>query len=197
GVLGITPTWDRLEVTPRLPADWPHAEAHVLYKGRRHHVVIDHGTPQIHALEQVLNVPLLWVMDFNLRRTAYAPAQVVNVDFRGHYGDQITLCEGATSGTYLSPMHNWGGPSHLTKLTVAVALHGADASVVIETSDDEFATLSSAPAMPLQDGVSDYPLTDLQGRLVRVRFELLRPSATAAPPVIDGFRITADSSTAN
>ncbi len=38
GVLGIEPTWERLDVTPRLPADWPRAEADVLYKGRRHHV---------------------------------------------------------------------------------------------------------------------------------------------------------------
>ena len=114
GVLGITPTWDRLEVTPHLPADWPHAEADVVYKGQRHHVVIDNGTSQVQPLEQVLSLPLLWVMDFNLRRTAYAAAQTTNVAFLGHYGDQITLSEGAASGTYLSPAHDWGVPASST-----------------------------------------------------------------------------------
>ena len=75
GVLGIEPTWEKLTVTPSLPPDWPQAEADVLYKGRRHHVVIERGTAKIQPREQVLRLPLLWLMDFNLRRTADAPAQ--------------------------------------------------------------------------------------------------------------------------
>ena len=47
GVLGIQPTWEKLVVTPCLPADWPRAEADVLYKGRRHHVTVEGGTAQI------------------------------------------------------------------------------------------------------------------------------------------------------
>ena len=70
GVLGITPTWERLEVTPHLPADWPRAEAEVLYKGRRHRVTIEAGKVKIEPLEQVISLPLLWVMDFNLRTVA-------------------------------------------------------------------------------------------------------------------------------
>ncbi len=47
GVLGIQPTWKELVVTPCLPADWPHAEVDVLYKGRRQHVTIDGGKVQV------------------------------------------------------------------------------------------------------------------------------------------------------
>jgi trehalose/maltose hydrolase-like predicted phosphorylase len=41
GILGISPTWQRLEVVPHLPGDWPRAEAEVLYKGRRHRVKVE------------------------------------------------------------------------------------------------------------------------------------------------------------
>jgi len=46
GTLGITPTWDRLAVTPHLPAGWPGASAEVLYKGCRYRVTIAHGQAQ-------------------------------------------------------------------------------------------------------------------------------------------------------
>ena len=91
GVLGITPTWDRLEVTPHLPAGWPRAEADVLFKGRRQHVTIDHGKVEIRPLEQVLSLPFLWVMDFNLRTASGGAATVSNLDFLGAYGGSIVL----------------------------------------------------------------------------------------------------------
>ena len=62
----------------------------------------------VQPLEQVLSPSLLWVMDFNLRRTACSTSQTSNVIFRGHYGDQITLSDGATAGSYLSPAYDWG-----------------------------------------------------------------------------------------
>ena len=148
GVLGIEPTWEKLAVTPGLPPDWPRAEADILYKGRRHHVVIENGTSQIQPLEQVLSLPLLWVMDFNLRRTAYAEAQTTNVAFLGHYGDRITLAQGAASGTYQSPAYDWGVPASLQELTVAAELNGAEVSVSIETSDDGFKTVNSGKQVP-------------------------------------------------
>lgn len=192
GVLGIEPTWEKLTVTPRLPPDWPRAEADVLYKGRRHHVVIENGTPQIQPLEQTLRLPLLWVMDFNLRRTAYAPAQTTDVKFLGHYGDRITLVEGAASGQYESPVHDWGTPARLRELTIAADLNGAQAFVSVETSDDGFKTTASGSKLPVADGVSSWALKDARGHAVRVRFELLRPAGATASPVIDGFRITAE-----
>ena len=45
-------SWDRLEVHPCLPADWPHAEADILYRGRRHHVAVDHGKVEVRPLDQ-------------------------------------------------------------------------------------------------------------------------------------------------
>lgn len=76
GVLGIEPTWQRLEVTPHLPAEWPRAEADVLYKGRRHRVIIENGKAQIQPMAQVIDLPLLRVMDFNLRTAPAAPRRL-------------------------------------------------------------------------------------------------------------------------
>lgn len=191
GVLGIDATWEQLTVTPCLPPDWPRAEADVLYKGRRHHVVIENGTPRIQPLEQVLSLPLLWVMDFNLRRTADAPAQTTNVAFLGHYGERITLAEGAVSGTYQSPAYDWGVPASLQELTVAAELNGAEVAVLIETSDDGFKTVASGGRIPVRDGVNSHALTGARGRALHVRFEMLRQTGAAAPPVIDGFQVTA------
>ncbi|MBI5395702.1 MAG: hypothetical protein HZA91_10435 [Verrucomicrobia bacterium] len=91
GVLGIMPTWDRLEVTPQLPPGWSRANADILYKGRRHRVTINSRSAQIRPLEQVLDLPLLWVMDFNLRSLPGSVATTANVDLPGPYGDSITL----------------------------------------------------------------------------------------------------------
>ena len=192
GVLGIEPTWEKLTVTPGLPPDWPRAEADILYKGRRHHVVIENGTAHIQPLEQVLSLPLLWLMDFNLRRTAYSQSQTTNVAFLGHYGDRITLSEGAASGTYQSPAHDWGVPASLQELTVAVELNGAQVTVAIESSDDGFKTVTSGSRMPDGGRGEFVVLEGRTGREVRVRFEMLRQTGAAVSPVIDGFRVTAD-----
>jgi cellobiose phosphorylase len=52
GILGVTPTWERLEVTPHLPPDWPWAEADILYKGRRHHIRVDGAKVDVRPLGQ-------------------------------------------------------------------------------------------------------------------------------------------------
>ncbi len=61
----------------------------------------------------VLSQPLLWGMDFNLRRTAFAEAWTTNFVFLAHYGDRISLADGAMSGTYQSPVYDWGVPPSL------------------------------------------------------------------------------------
>jgi hypothetical protein len=155
-------------------------------------VVVEHGTAHVQPLEQVLSPSLLWVMDFNLRRTACSTAQTTDVVFLGHYGDQIALAEGATSGSYLSPAYDWGGPARTQEVTVAAELNGAQASVSIETSDDGFVTTVAGAAVPLRDGVHSYAVGGVPGRSVRVRFNLLRLAPTAASPVVDGFRVTAE-----
>ncbi|MCG2682518.1 MAG: hypothetical protein L6306_02765, partial [Planctomycetales bacterium] len=119
GVLGIQPTWEKLVVTPCLPAEWPRAEADVLYKGRRHRVTIEGGKVRVQPLEQVIDPPQLWLMDFNLRRTAHGEAQTTNVDFAGYYGDRIQVTAGSASGTYQSPAHDWAAPTSLKELCVA------------------------------------------------------------------------------
>jgi len=81
GVLGITPTWQKLDVKPCLPSDWPGAEAEVLYKGRRHRVTIEGDKVEIEPLEQVIELPLLWVMDWNLRDSPTGVAEGSNLYF--------------------------------------------------------------------------------------------------------------------
>jgi len=191
GVLGVTPTWERLEVTPHLPADWPRAEADVLYKGRRHHVVIENGKPQVQPLEQVISLPLLWVMDFNLRTTPVGIATASNVDFLEPYGHAVVLKKSVASGTYQSPPYDWAVPARLTELTVAVDLHGGQVTATVETSNDEFKTVSSGGPIPLRDGVNAYALQGLAGCAVRVRFDLARGNAADISPEIDAFRVTA------
>ena len=91
GLLGVTPTWDGLKVTPHLPADWPRAETEILYKGRRHRITINGRQVKIEPLEQVISPPLLWVMDFNLETLPGGRATATNVEFREPYADSVAL----------------------------------------------------------------------------------------------------------
>ena len=91
GIMGVRPTWQRLEVTPCLPAEWPSVAADILYKGRRHHVAIENGKVHIQPLEQVINLPLTWTMDFNLRTAPGGVAATSNTDFLGPYDELVVL----------------------------------------------------------------------------------------------------------
>jgi len=189
GVMGIQPTWDKLVVTPCLPADWPRAEADFLYKGRRHHVTVEGGKVQVQPLEQVIALPPFWLMDFNLRKTAEGEAQTTNISFLGHYGDRIQLSTNATSGSYLSSVHDWAMLAKPKELTVTADLNGGRISVTVETSDDGFKSVRSHTRLSVRDGVKAYSLRGLRGQAVRVRFELLRQRGAAASPIVDGFRL--------
>jgi hypothetical protein len=220
GVIGVTSTWDHLQVTPHLPAGWPRAEADVLYKGRRHHVVIESGKVQVQPLEQVIDIPLMWTMDFNLRiapgglaiessmdsigewgraanwRAIPDPrcaAVATNVDFIEPYGNSIVLQKSAPIGMYQSPPNDWGMPARLTELTVTVDLHGGQGTVTVETSNDSFGKISSTGPIRLQDGVFTYPLGvgKEPAQMVRLRFDLVKGADTAAKPSLDGFRLLA------
>jgi len=197
GVLGITPTWDRLDVTPRLPQAWPRAEAEVLYKGRRHRVLIDNGTVEIQPQEQVLDLPLLWVNDFNLETSPRGAAKTSNVEFVGPYAGSFQLKAEengrVAAGSYESPDYDWACPATLQDLTVAVEINGGRVAAIVEISDDAFATVRSRARVQILDGVNTYPLDDLEGaaRAVRVRFDVAPGPNGNATPVIDAFRVTA------
>jgi hypothetical protein len=193
GLLGIAPTWERLEVTPRLPPGWPRAEADVLYKGRRHRVTIEGGSVRVQALEQVIALPLLWVMDFNLRTGLGGAATASNVDFLGPYGGSIALKAAVPSGTYQSPPCDWTVPARLTELAVAAELNGGRVTATVETSSDGFPAVLERAQIAVRDGVNAYPLGSLVGasRRVRVRFDLARGSEGGASPLLDAFRVTA------
>jgi hypothetical protein len=191
GMLGVRPTWQKLEVTPCLPPEWPRAEADVVYKGRRHHVTIENGNVQVRPEEQLIAIPLLWVMDFNLRKTAYGAARTENVDFAGFYSDRITLSKGAVTGTYESPVHTWARPAELHTLEVAADLCAGQVTANVETSNDAFKTIQSRTEIALRDGVNTYPLDPIKGPAssIRIKFTLVRPDPDQAPPLIDAFRV--------
>lgn len=95
GIMGIQPTWKRLEVTPRLPAEWPWAEAEVLYKGQRCRVTIRDGRAKVQPQERVIQTPLLWVMDANMQTLGPGRrATATNIDF----GDGGSIELARTSG---------------------------------------------------------------------------------------------------
>ena len=129
GILGITPCWERLETKPCLPDGWSGAEAEVLYKGRRHRVTIEGGKVRIQPLDQVIQMPLLWVMDWNLQTSASGVAEAPNIDFGDLSYVALEQAEGdrAESGTYQSPAYDWTMPAKLHELTVA-----ADGPLVLE-----------------------------------------------------------------
>ena len=202
GVLGITPTWDRLEVSPCLPANWPRAEVDLLYKGRRHHVKIEGGKAQIEPREQVIDLPLLWVVDADFKRGLDSVAAASNVDLAD--GSSVALkkaapAPGATaryiaSGNYVSPIYDWAQAANLKEITVAAELNGGQVTASIETSDDHFKTAPRRVRVEVRDGVTDYPLpfASASSHQVRVVFELKRGTCEDATPVIDAFRIRAE-----
>jgi len=191
GVLGIQPTWDRLEVMPCLPAAWSRAEADVLHRGRRHRVTIEGAKSEVQALERVIDQPLVWMMDWNLRTSPAGAATTSQTEFAGVYHSELLLSRGATQGTYQSPAHNWTVPATPTKAVVAVDLRGGQAAMTVDTSDDAFRTIRSQIRVVLKDGVNTYGLQGIQGRRVRVRFELVRRAAVLDSPLIDAFSIEA------
>jgi hypothetical protein len=199
GVLGIHPTWPRLEVVPCLPADWPRAAADVLYKGRRHRITIHAGRVRIQPLEQAIDRPLLWVMDANMRTTPGGSATMSNVDLGD--GSSIALkrvhddgpeVRFAASGHYQSPVCDWAGSAKLDSLTVVADLNGGRVKATVETSSNGFQTVQSQAGIHIRDGVNNYPLRALSGasRAVRVRFDLSPARDAPATPVIDTFQIT-------
>jgi len=200
GVLGITPTWDRLEVTPKLPSDWSRAEAEILYKGRRHHITIEGSKVRVEPRERVIDLPLLWVVDANFRTGPGGLAKDSNVDLSD--GGCVKLAKAKPpqapaadyvgSGTYLSPPYDWTVPASLIDLTVAADLNGGRIEATIETSSDGFKTVAAQTHVTVKDGVSTYPLGALKGTApgVRVRLDLAAAPGATQTPVVDGFRIT-------
>jgi len=193
GVLGITPSWERLEVKPCLRDGWSGAEAEVLYKGRRHRVTIEGAKVRIQPLEQVIEMPLLWVMDWNLQESASGVAEASNIDFGDLGYVALEQAEGARaeSGVYQSPAYDWTVPAKLRELTVAADLNDGRVTATVQTSDDGFETVRSQVEIVIRDGVNSYPLDGLEGaaRGVRVRLDLAR-GPEAASSLVDGFRIT-------
>jgi hypothetical protein len=53
GILGIRPTWDKLDVEPCLPSGWDSATATVIYKGVRHTVAIRNGEATVTPKDRV------------------------------------------------------------------------------------------------------------------------------------------------
>ncbi len=195
GILGITPTWDRLDVSPHLPPDWPRAEAEILYKGRRHRVVVNNGRVEIQPLEQVFEPRLVWFVNANFKSGPASVAELMNIDLAEESAVLLQRSEKGfpASGNYRSPPWNWTEPAVLTDIEVAADLNGGSATVVVETSNDAFQTVTSSSRIAVQDGVQHHALEALNvpATAVRVGFELLPGKEATTTPVIDAFRVAA------
>ena len=53
-------------------------------------MTIEDGKVQIQPLEQVISLPLLWLMDFNLQTNANGSAVTSNVDFLQAYSARLS-----------------------------------------------------------------------------------------------------------
>ncbi|MHB9035390.1 MAG: MGH1-like glycoside hydrolase domain-containing protein [Armatimonadota bacterium] len=53
GILGINPTWDKLEVIPHMPGGWRAAKAFIIYKGVRHEVTVNGEKVTIKPMDRV------------------------------------------------------------------------------------------------------------------------------------------------
>ena len=95
------------------------------------------------------------------------------------------------SGSYLSPVCDWGVRARVTELTIATELNSGRVTAMIEVSDDGFRTVQSRTAIQVKEGVQAYPLRPELGiaRAIRVRFDLSRGSDPGSSPLIDGFRV--------
>ncbi|HWB53799.1 MAG TPA: glycosyl hydrolase family 65 protein, partial [Tepidisphaeraceae bacterium] len=81
GILGIEPTWNKLAVTPHLPPGWSKAEADILYKGRREHVIIEQGKVTIEPGAKAIEIPPVWYMNANLWKSPTETAKTENIAF--------------------------------------------------------------------------------------------------------------------
>ena len=208
----------RLEIPGRQPSfagSWSHAEADVLYKGRRHHITIDGEKVHIEPLEQIITTSPKWSMDFNLRTSPEGAATTSNVDILGAYRTFSTmppvqsslprdypLLAGtgtvtyALSGSYLSPLCDWGAAVRPTEMVVSADLHGGLVTATVELSRDRFKSVAASLPVEVTDGINVYSLETLTvpTESVRVQFHLIRgPAAAGAParrsPVVHGFRL--------
>ena len=60
GILGIEPTWDKINVRPMLPEDWKEASAEIIHRGQRTRVTIKDGETTITPVGAPQPMPPSW-----------------------------------------------------------------------------------------------------------------------------------------
>jgi len=138
--LGIQPTWQKLEITPCLPPDWPRAEADILYKGQRQHVTIADGKVQVQPESRSLQCHL--VGDGFQSAQDRLWTRIPRTSISRFYSDRLTLSR-RRNGTYESPIHDWAAQPNCERSKSLVTSARASYRHV-ETSNDRFKTVQFA-----------------------------------------------------
>ncbi len=213
GIMGITPSWNKLEVNPLFPIGWDKATADIVYKGFRHQVSIDKGKVSDKKMERVIGpvIPLEWEIrpfthsNWGIRISRYWDTDNTwkledGCDIHG--GEMLTLKklnpESAGSGYvakggYITSTCSWGGPANHLELWADAKIPGGVANAIIEVSDDNFKTIKGSEELTLSEGEHQYLPGKLQGvhRDVRIRFKLQSSQDGKMAPNVLGIRLKA------
>jgi hypothetical protein len=128
--------------------------------------------------------------EISIQRLALPPAGFSVV---ADYPAAAPLRLGALTGEYATAPCDWGQTVRLTALRPAAALNDGTLAAQIETSNDDFGTLSATQRLVLADGEQTIPLSGLApARQVRLVFTLTTPEAATRSPILTAVEITAE-----
>jgi glycogen debranching enzyme len=123
-----------------------------------------------------------------IHRAALEPEEFC---FETEYETRPRLPLGEQTGTYTSPVCDWGQPAVVQGMGTSVALNDGVVSVVVETSDDNFRTVGGSREIQVGDGDRTEPLKGLEpAQWARLRVTLSTPAGARTSPVVSGVRLT-------
>jgi hypothetical protein len=100
---------------------------------------------------------------------------------------------GALTGGYTTATSEWGQPARLSALHATVTLNDGTVTAQIETSEDDFRSISAVRTVALPEGPSDIPLRDLPAAsYARVTLTLAAPEGAERSPVVSAVELVAE-----
>lgn len=93
------------------------------------------------------------------------------------------------SGSYLSPVHDFGRRISFAELTVEAKMNGQSIEILLEVSDNGFRSVKDSISIRVKEGISTYDITGLaRARYMRVRVNL-STSDPEVTPVLMGLEV--------
>ena len=95
-----------------------------------------------------------------------------------------------SSGEYISFFHIWGSNKIYDNFTIDINLNNQTATATIQTSNNNFSSISANYSISLQNGTNTYPITlQNNNRYIRVSI-ILNTTNTFQSPIINLFNVT-------